>query len=171
MPTRANRRHRKQRIDPSLSSEDRRAIALEVCQRVANGEYLSAVCKSSPRFPTAQCFWCWRNDDPIIFAAYADAQEARAERLADEIVEVADEKPNHFVDEKGRERIDPGSVAHQKLRVDTRRWVAAKLLPKRYGEYLDIGGKLGIEIIPPEIVLDKVRKMSPLLARLAGDKN
>lgn len=166
----AGKKERKPDVPHNLTVEERRQIALAICARVANGEYLGKICKE-PGMPHTQTFWNWRNEDAVVFAAYAHAQEARAERLADQVVEVADEKPNHFIDDKGRERIDPGSVAHQKLRMDARKWVAAKLLPKRYGERIELGGKLTHEVVPPDVVLDKVRTMSPVLANLTRGKN
>jgi hypothetical protein len=53
---------------------------------------------------------------------YARAREEQAECLADEIVGIAD---------GDNEDADP---QRDKLRVDARKWVAAKLKPKKYGD-------------------------------------
>lgn len=77
------------------------------------------------------------NKSETISERYARAVLTRAERYADEIVEIADEDCTVAVyDEAGNEvgrRVDKGLVSHQALRVDARKWVASKLLP-RYKE-------------------------------------
>jgi hypothetical protein len=55
---------------------------------------------------------------------YARACEMRAEVIANETIEIADSK-----------RLD---VNRDKLRVDTRKWLLAKLHPKKYGEKIDM---------------------------------
>ena len=52
---------------------------------------------------------------------YARAKEKAADKLADEIVEIAD-------------NATPQDAHVARLRVDARKWVAAKLLPKKYGD-------------------------------------
>jgi len=52
---------------------------------------------------------------------YARAKEKAADKLADEIVEIAD-------------NATPQDAHVARLKVDARKWVAAKLLPKKYGD-------------------------------------
>ena len=66
---------------------------------------------------------------------YARAREDQADTLADEIHAIADELPQQIVDEKGKtSRYDSAYVQWQKNRVDARKWVAAKLKPKKYSD-------------------------------------
>jgi hypothetical protein len=66
---------------------------------------------------------------------YARAREDQADTLADEIHAIADELPQQVVDEKGNAtRYDSAYVQWQKNRVDARKWVAAKLKPKKYSD-------------------------------------
>ena len=70
---------------------------------------------------------------------YARAQKARAHVLADEIIEIADDGTNDtYVDEKGQTRVDQDHIQRSRLRVDTRKWVLAKVLPKVYGEKVEV---------------------------------
>ena len=79
----------------------------------------------------------WLDADPVFRDKYKMAKEAQAEKFADEIVAIADEAevasvvtPEGVVDFK----LDATAVARNRLRVDARKWVASKLLPKKYGD-------------------------------------
>jgi hypothetical protein len=63
------------------------------------------------------------------FGGNTRARAAQAECLADELVEIADEV---------QDTDDMVKVQAAKLRIDTRKWVASKLLPKKYGERVDM---------------------------------
>jgi hypothetical protein len=54
--------------------------------------------------------------------------------LANEILEISDAPPPTFVDADGVVRIDSAGVQAVKLRVDSRKFLAAKLPPKVYRE-------------------------------------
>ena len=73
---------------------------------------------------------------------YTRAREAQAELWADEVVSISDEAVT---------AADNVKVQAARLRVDARKWVAAKLLPKRYGDKVqhtgDGGGPLTVEVV------------------------
>ena len=46
-------------------------------------------------------------------------------------------------DEDGKETVDHERIARSRLRVDSRKWVASKLLPKVYGDRLQHTGDGG----------------------------
>lgn len=72
----------------------------------------------------------WVRDDPAISSQYARAREVGYLLLADELLTVADERAP--LTEGGS--TDSGYVADKRLRVDTRKWMLAKMLPKLYGD-------------------------------------
>lgn len=96
----------------------------EICSRLAEGMSLRNICKSEEQ--------------------YTKAREAQAETMADEILDIADEIPpmNPVTG-----AYDSGAVNHTRLRIDARKWVAAKLLPKKYGDKVSMehSGKIGLE--------------------------
>jgi hypothetical protein len=68
---------------------------------------------------------------------YARAKEEAAELFAEEIVEIADEREGKAIMSDGQEVavvFDSTAVARNRLRVDARKWVAAKLKPRKYGD-------------------------------------
>ena len=56
---------------------------------------------------------------------------------ADEIVAIADEQKVAY--DKNGNPFDP-DVQRDRLRVDSRKWIASKLKPKKYGEKLELAG-------------------------------
>lgn len=72
----------------------------------------------------------WVVDDKDGFGvAYARSKDIGIDNLVDETLEIGDAEPrlNQFGG------VDTGHVAHSKLRIETRRWLAERMAPKRYG--------------------------------------
>lgn len=97
-------------------------LEAEILRRVAAGESTTAILQSLPLSWTAWCAWI--DADDSLNERYVRAKEARAEHFAQEIIEIADESIG----------MDAAGVQACKLRVDTRKWVASKILPKQYGD-------------------------------------
>lgn len=91
-----------------------------ICQRIAEGESLRKICEPE-EMPAPSTVCRWVVVDRVFAEQYARARDAQAEHYADEIVRIADEAE------------DP---AKGRLQVDARKWVASKLLPKKYGDKL-----------------------------------
>lgn len=108
-------------------------MAAEICGRLSAGESLAAICRD-PLMPVQTTVYRWIATIPEFQQLYACAREDQAETLADQIQDLADEQPAQVVDDKGIARVDNGWVTWQKNRVDARKWVAAKLKPKKYGD-------------------------------------
>lgn len=70
---------------------------------------------------------------------YARAKEMQSDMLVDEILQIADDGSNDtYKDDDGREKVDQDVIARSRLRVDSRKWIASKLKPKKYGDKLDL---------------------------------
>ncbi len=106
-------------------------IADEICTRLANGESLRAICAADRDdfMPAMGTVFRWLADPEraSFREQYAMAREVQAETMADEIVSIAD-GTGMGVEEK------VALSARDRLRVDSRKWVASKLLPKKYGD-------------------------------------
>jgi len=105
----------------------------EICERIANGESLRKICKND-KMPNLTSVWKWLNNDEELSKQYARAREEQAEYYADEITEICDaEMP---MDAFGK--IDAGAVNQARLKIDSRKWIASKLKPKKFGDYTKI---------------------------------
>ncbi len=132
----------------------------EICKRLSEGESLNKIC-AEDEMPSTVTIWTWLDKYPEFLTKYARAREAQAEFYASEIINIADEEPKHFVpdpDGGESERIDSAGIARNRLRVDARKWVASKLLPKKYGDKIqqEVSGPDG-KAIQAEVRIEFVR--------------
>lgn len=107
-------------IDPRSNYSEE--IGQEIAFRLAEGQSLRKIC-SDPNMPALRTVLKWASDitHPIVHH-YAWGRMMQAETMADEIVEIADQSTNK------------DNAAANRVRVDARKWVAAKLKPEKYGE-------------------------------------
>jgi hypothetical protein len=94
-------------------------IALEICDRIADGESLVKIC-SDAKMPKKTAVYEWLLRHKEFAEIYARAREDQADTLADEIHAISDELPQQIVDDKGKTRYDSAYVQWQKNRVDAR---------------------------------------------------
>jgi hypothetical protein len=105
-----------------------------VLEAIANGASLtSALNKVSPSPSYAWAKLQLRNDHDLK-VAYQQAVGDRADRLAEELMELADTPMPEGLDGPSKS----AWVQQMRLRVDVRKWAASKLKPKTYGERLDL---------------------------------
>ncbi len=117
-------------------------LAEQICRRLVEGESLREMCRD-PAMPLESTVRGWVVDDRDGFAArYGRAREAQMDRWADEIIEIADEDDGDWMDrQQGGETVrvvDHEHVHRSRLRVDARKWLMAKLAPRRYGDKLEL---------------------------------
>jgi hypothetical protein len=109
-------------------------IAAEICERLAKGESLRAICRDL-HMPAASSVVEWAANNVDGFAErYARAREAGCHAMAEEILEIADDASRDTVSTEQGERADTEWIARSKLRVDARKWLLSKMLPKVYGD-------------------------------------
>ncbi len=94
----------------------------EFCRRVANGRSVANVCREED-MPDDKTIWRWLSEDKSFSDDYARAIQARAMHHADGILDLEQKLLNGEI---------PPDVA--RVALDTRKWVASRLLPKTYGD-------------------------------------
>ncbi len=128
---------------PSLYTE---ALAAEICRRLAEGETLRSVCRDAV-MPDKATVLRWLGDKAKagFRDQYAHARDMQADALFDEALEIADDVSGDWsTDKDGKKVLDHENIQRSRLRVDTRKWAAGKMAPKRYGDKLDLGGSIGL---------------------------
>lgn len=103
-----------------------------------NGETLRAICRDE-EMPSRTTVLRWAEDIEAFRDQYARAREALQDYWADEIVEIAEDGSNDWMDRETRdgriERVfDQESFQRSRLRIDARKWLMSKLAPRRYGD-------------------------------------
>ena len=108
-------------------------IAVKVLTRIVEGESLRSICQDHD-MPGISTWYEWLIKIEGLTDRYAHARQDQADTLADEITYIADTETDY-----NRARV----------RIDARKWIAAKLKPKKYGDRIDVdaSGDIGIEIV------------------------
>ncbi len=115
----------------------------EICDAIENSSLgVRGICKINTHFPPARVIRSWFTTYPLFGEQYARAKAAQIENLADEIIEIADNTSRDvFEGSDGQIVINSGAINRDRLRIDSRKWTASKLLPKVYGDKKDTDDK------------------------------
>jgi ribosomal protein S25 len=132
---------------PSLYSKE---LAQKICIRIATGESVLQICRDDT-MPEARTVYLWLlnlqvEDKKEFREMYEQAREIQSEVMHDELTEIADDGQNDWMEiETQRGRLitvpDHEHVNRSRLRVDTRKWILARMNPRKYGEKLDLTTK------------------------------
>ena len=76
---------------------------------------------------------------------YARATSIRADRIFEEMLDIADDGTNDWAERSRADgstytELDHEHVQRSKLRIDARKWVLAKMNPKKYGDKVEVSG-------------------------------
>lgn len=114
-----------------------------ILQRLSEGESLRAICRGE-EMPTEGAVRKWVRVDPGGFGTqYTRARELGYECMSDELLDISDDGTNDWTsDARGNDIVDHDVIARSRLRVDTRKWLLSKMLPKVFGDKLELGGKV-----------------------------
>lgn len=114
-----------------------------VCELLAQGISLRTVCLMEG-MPTIATAFAWMRTKDNFLNQYARAKQESADAMAEDILDIADE--TNQVIKSGAEKKSSAYAQAQRLRVDTRKWLMAKMKPKKYGDTIDV--KSGGEPLP-----------------------
>ena len=130
-------------------------IAAEICARLAAGETLREICRTEG-MPPHSTVAGWTEDAataPGFGEQYARARSLGLEVMAEEILEIADDARNDWMERQTGDGHtvtvpDQELIARSRLRVDSRKWLLSKLRPEKYGDRtaLELGGPGGSEL-------------------------
>ena len=114
-------------------SEYSKELAMSICDRIANGESLRSICVDLGIPHSTVVGWFIDNKDGV-FDHYARARQIQAEHLFEELCDIADDSRNDWMERNGYTVADQEAIQRSKLRVDTRKWILARMDSKRYAE-------------------------------------
>lgn len=137
-------------------SEFSAEVADRICALLVDGESLRSICGRED-MPAASTVFLWLRAHSDFSERYAHAREMQADLAFDEIVEIADDGRNDWMEKHdGGVALNKEAIQRSALRVDTRKWRMSKLLPKKYGERLDLNhsGEVKVDTGPDLSGLD-----------------
>lgn len=100
-------------------ADDTAKLKEEISKRLSDGESLKSICKDG-WMPGRSTVMEWLQKDEEFRTKCARARETAVEGMVEEILTIADD-----VDECPKSR---------GVRISARQWIAAKLMPKKYGD-------------------------------------
>lgn len=123
-----------------------------ICRDIASGMSMKRACAGKDR-PDMSTIFRWIHSDREGFCKeYENACKERSEAHAEEILDIADDSAEDK-DADGKVRND--TVQRARLRVDTRKWLMSKLVPKKYGDKIQHSGD---EDNPVNVIVRKIIK-------------
>jgi len=116
-------------------------IADIILGRISEGESLKGICRDLKIMNVT--VYSWMRARPSFLTLYAQAREDRADSLGDDLQEIADAST-------------PETVQVDRLRTDVRKFIAAKLNPRKWGDRVaaELTGKDGGPIQTMSVTLD-----------------
>jgi hypothetical protein len=97
-------------------------LAKEICDSIAsNGVSVAELCRRNNHWPHKVTIFRWIGSNPSFCYLYTQAKKCQVEVIADDLLEISDTCTE-----------DNFHIA--RLQVDTRKWIACKLVPKVYGD-------------------------------------
>jgi hypothetical protein len=124
-------------------------LADRICSELAEGKSLRTVCRADD-MPDKSTVFRWIRSIPEFRDQYARAKEESADAHVEDTLDIADDASNDWMEIHDKDnpgyRFNGEHVNRSKLRIDTRKWIASKLKPKRYGDKVAVGGA---EDLPP----------------------
>ena len=121
----------------AYSSEEIDEIFDKITDLIVSGRSLKSILRDK-NMPGINTFFKWVDSSEIKKNQYARAMELRAEMKFESIMEDYEEEPQRD-SESGR--IDSAWVALQRLKIDSKKWELSKLMPKKYGDRIELDNK------------------------------
>ena len=145
--------------------------AERICELITEGHTLRQI--SAQEGIDKSTILRWLRQQPEFRQAYSQAYELWAEMMASDLVDIASDGSNDFMDREtaaGRvERVvDHEHVTRSRLRVDTIKWLMAHRLPKKYGDLVRHTGPQGDDAVAITVDDEERRRKAPRVSRSPG---
>lgn len=123
-------------------------LAEYICNQIANGMSLRQVC-TDETMPNKSTVMRWLAEDTQFCDQYARAREQQMDLYADEIIEIADSAEP-----------ESGAVQKARLQIDARKWLAAKLYPKKYGDKTEVSASMEVKNTVADLTDEQLRQQA-----------
>ena len=119
-------------------------LADAICERLEAGDSLRRACETVGGI-TCQGVLKWTKDAACVGFGeqYAQARETGYRLLADQIIEISDDSSGDTIHTEHGTKADAEFIARARLRVDSRKWMLSKMLPKLYGDKIETTLQVG----------------------------
>lgn len=115
------------------------SIFTKICQRISEGEALRNIINKDDTFSSTVFYETIKDKEKN--KQYARVCEERAEKIFEEILEIADKQGEDVVKTEDGEYINYNIINRNRLQIDSRKWILSKMMPKKYGDKVEIDSK------------------------------
>lgn len=112
----------------------------EICLKIStDSKSIITLCKENKHWPCYQTIYEWRIKVPSFGDMYSRAKQNQIEILVDQILDISDDTTFDTITKTSSsgdefDACNSEWINRSRLRVDSRKWLAAKLAPRIYGE-------------------------------------
>jgi len=132
-----------------------------ICELLVEGRSLRSICATERGMPSASVVCRWLGEDEAFRRQYARAREAQADALVDETLDIVDDARNDWMEVHSKAgeslgyKLNGEAISRSKLRVEQRRWLAARLAPKKYGDKAEANTEPPVDSL--QVLFDAIR--------------
>ncbi len=145
-------------------------ISQLICERMIGGESLRGICRCDD-MPGLSTVMGWLRVHEAFAEIYSRAREVQADAMFEELLDIADDNRNDYgVNDDGESngKLDRDHITRTKLRIDTRKWILARMNPKKYGDAVSMRHS-GDSKNPVHLLVNQLQGSSiPVAAELDG---
>lgn len=106
--------------------------AKAICMRIMMGESLRSICRRK-YYPNRRTVFLWLSKNDEFVHQYSKAREIQQEAFFEDMLEIADDTENDYIETENGPRANNELVNRSRLRIDTRKWIMERMAPKKYG--------------------------------------
>lgn len=131
------------------------ALYDQICKKIANTSLGLKHILVGEEMPDRSTFYDWINKSSENTDKYAKAKALQADYMAEELLDIADDGANDLMTivkgDNSYEQENKEVTNRSRLRVDSRKWLMSKILPKKYGDKLELGGEINTPVTNSQI--------------------
>lgn len=131
------------------SSKYSEKLVDQICKYIMEGLSIREI-ERKKDMPCMKTIFNWLNDEKksYFLQQYTRAKEVQTEGFAEEIIEIADDSTNDYIERKKTdgttyEELNSEHIQRSRLRIESRKWLMGKLKPKKYGDKVQHTGADG----------------------------
>lgn len=118
-------------------------VAEEIIGRILDGQGVAEIGRDET-MPSERTIFRWLAKYEEFCQRYARAKEISAEVMGEELLDIADNGSNDWMERKDKDgenigwQVNGEAIQRSRVRIDTRKWLMGKLKPKKYGDKLGL---------------------------------
>lgn len=142
-----------------FTEEQKEKALSSIFERIGKGQALRNILREN-EMPDNTKFYKWIDGDKMLLERYLGARAQRADGIFEDLFDIADDQENDVYEDKdGKEQTNHNVINRARIRIDTRKWILARMDSKKYGDKIqqEVSGDLKQDLSNES--LDKLKEM------------